>query len=157
MSHLVSSTVEHRALVLDDEPNVGAIVCKALAAAGLQPQFFQSVTPFLVELKKTCPELVVLDLALGSTDAVEVIRKLEALQYSGRVLLISGHDEATLKDINDIGLRHGLRMLTPLRKPFRANELKDRLATEVLIAPAGAASKPAEADITVNLKEAIDN
>lgn len=147
------------AFVLDDEPNVGAIVCKALAAAGFRPQSFVAETPFLIQVKKECPELVVLDLALGSTDAVEVIRQLEVLRYPGRVLLISGRDEATLEEINEIGLRRGLRMLPALRKPFRVSELKDRLQTEELKSSEASAkppAKPEKPDITVDLKEAID-
>jgi EAL domain-containing protein (putative c-di-GMP-specific phosphodiesterase class I)/FixJ family two-component response regulator len=154
-----ASSEMRSAFVLDDEPNVGAIVCNALSAAGLKPRSFEDATPFLIQLKREHPELVVLDLALGSTDAVEVIRQLEILQYSGRVLLISGRDEATLDEINEIGLRHGLQMLPALRKPFRMSELKDRLKSEALtLQDAGAKStgKQEKAEITVDLKEAID-
>jgi EAL domain-containing protein (putative c-di-GMP-specific phosphodiesterase class I) len=71
--------------------------------------------------------LVVLDLALGQSDAVEVIRKLDVLKFPGMVLLISGRDEATLAEIERIGRSHGLWMAPSLQKPFRAAALKARL------------------------------
>src|ERR1700726_2950750 len=115
------------AYVLDDEAPIGALVCQVLARCGFAPQQFTSPAPFFVEFKKASPDLVVLDLALGESDAVEVIRRLDILDFKGKVLLISGRDEATLKEIAQIGERHGLAMLLPLTKPFRVSELKSRL------------------------------
>jgi two-component system cell cycle response regulator len=116
------------AFVLDDEPKIAALVGKVLGACGIVPRQFTSPEPFLAELEASPPELVVLDLSLGQSDAVEVIRHLEILKYKGEILLISGRDEATLVEIAQIGRRHGLTMLPPLRKPFRAGDLKQRLA-----------------------------
>lgn len=115
------------AFVLDDEARVGAVVCKALAMTGLAPRQFTNPFQFLAELKLSEPDLVVLDLALGETDAIEIIRKLEVLKFKGRILLISGRHEAALKEIEQIGRSHGLEMLPPLQKPFRFAELKARL------------------------------
>jgi EAL domain-containing protein (putative c-di-GMP-specific phosphodiesterase class I) len=70
----------------------------------------------------------VLDLALGQSDAVEIIRRLETLKYKGSILLVSGRDAATLAEIAQIGERHGMVMLEPLRKPFRPNDIRRRLA-----------------------------
>ena len=70
-----------------------------------------------------------LDLSLGQSDAVEVIHQLEAGKYQGKVLLISGRDETTLNEITRIGEKHGLKMLPPLKKPFRPADLKQRLST----------------------------
>ena len=117
------------AYVLDDEPQIGALVCKALHGCGLVPRQFTSAAPFLAELKISPPGLIVLDLSLGQSDAVEIIRDLEVLKYQGKVLLISGRDETTLNEIAQIGERHGLAMLSPLQKPFRAADLKQRLSS----------------------------
>ena len=133
MSSLPTSATDVRshpagAYVLDDEPQIAALVCKLLGACGIVSRQFTSPEPFLAQLKDLPPDLVVLDLSLGQSDAVEIIRHLETLKYKGKVLLISGRDEATLGEIAQIGERHGLTMLTPLRKPFRTADLKQRLA-----------------------------
>jgi CheY-like chemotaxis protein len=118
-----------RAFVLDDEPQVAAIVSKVLEACGFVPHQFTSPPPFLTELMDSPPDLVVLDLSLGQSDAVEAIRHLEVSAYRGKVLLISGRDETTLNEITQIGTRRGLAMLPPLRKPFRPADIKQRLSS----------------------------
>jgi EAL domain-containing protein (putative c-di-GMP-specific phosphodiesterase class I)/FixJ family two-component response regulator len=127
----VAGTVSAKALsayVLDDEADIGTLVCQVLGKSGFAPQQFTSPAPFFAELEHAAPDLVVLDLALGQSDAVEVIRRLEVLEFKGKVLLISGRDEGTLIEITQIGERRGLAMLPPLAKPFRAHDLKSRLA-----------------------------
>ena len=123
-----------RALVLDDEPQIGALVCKVLAACGVAAQQFTSPAPFLAELQESRPELVILDLSLGQSDAVEVIRHLEIIKYRGNVLLISGRDLTVLNEITKIGEKRGLAMLPPLKKPFRPADIRQRLAGQVSVA-----------------------
>jgi EAL domain-containing protein (putative c-di-GMP-specific phosphodiesterase class I)/CheY-like chemotaxis protein len=109
--------------------------------AGLSARQFADPLQFLTELKLSPPDLVVLDLALGQTDAIEIIRKLEVLTFKGRILLISGRHEGALKEIQRIGLSHGLDMLEPLQKPFRVAELKSRLQAASTLAKSGKASR----------------
>jgi EAL domain-containing protein (putative c-di-GMP-specific phosphodiesterase class I)/ActR/RegA family two-component response regulator len=117
------------AYVLDDEPQVAAIVCQVLAACNFKPRQFTSPGPLFEAIENSTPELIVLDLALGQSDAIEVIRQLGRLKFPGRVLLMSGRDHGTLLEITKIGERHGLAMLHPLTKPFRVGDLKSRLAS----------------------------
>ncbi len=146
------------ALVLDDEAHIGAIVCKVLQMAGVTAGHFTEPISFLAEVKRSQPQLIVVDLALGQSDAIEVIRKLEVLKYPGLVLLISGRDEATLAEIERIGRSHGLRMLPSLRKPFRAAELKAALEAPAKSDPPGTqqpASSPPPRPQNINLREAL--
>jgi len=116
------------AYVLDDDPRVRTIVCNILASIGYVPRQFAGLVPFFGGLKNAAPELIVLDLILGQSDAIEVIRYLEAFRYRGKVLLTSSRDFATLSEIQRIGEDHGLTMLPPVQKPFQAADLKNRLA-----------------------------
>lgn len=152
-----------RAFVLDDEAPIAAIVCKVLAACGITASQFTSPPSFLAELRKSPPDLIVLDLSLGQSDAVEVIRHLEISKYKGQVLLISGRDETTLNEITEIGQKHGLLMLPPLKKPFRPTDVKQRLAA-VEAADAGRAklaksplSDTGNAKPAVQFSEALQN
>jgi EAL domain-containing protein (putative c-di-GMP-specific phosphodiesterase class I) len=134
---------------------------KCWARARSAARQFTAPEPFLADLEDSPPDLVVLDLSLGQSDAVEIIRHLEILNYQGNVLLISGRDEATLVEIAQIGERRGLKMLTPLRKPFRAADLKQRLAApHGNTRPAAAEHRPdlkAPKGIAVQLVEALRN
>jgi DNA-binding response OmpR family regulator len=113
------------AYVLDDEPQVATLVSRALSAAGYAPQEFHTAAAFLDQITRELPELIVLDLELGESDAIALIRELAARQFRGRVLLISGRDASLLGEIEAIGRQHGLAMLPSLAKPFRLNQLKE--------------------------------
>ena len=120
------------AYVLDDDPQIGELVGEVLDACGVASRQFTSPAQFLAELELSVPTLIVLDLSLGQSDAVEIIRHLEVIEYQGNVLLISGRDETTLNEIAQIGERRGLAMLPPLKKPFRAGDLKRRLSSQAV-------------------------
>ena len=142
----VNQSCSGSAYVLDDEPQIAALVCKVLEACGLAARQFTSPTPFLVEVKTSPPDLIVLDLSLGQSDAVEMIRNLEVNKYQGKVILISGRDETTLNEITEIGKRRGLVMLPPLKKPFRAGDVKQRLSGQVAVpAPSKVSDFPPDA------------
>jgi two-component system, cell cycle response regulator len=119
-----------RAFVLDNELKIAAIVGKALEAGGFSARTFTAVPQFFAELTRDPPDLVVLDLSLGDSNAVEVICRLQASGYRGKVLLIGGRDETTLCDIAQVGANHGLAMLPPLKKPFRPADVRQRYLAE---------------------------
>jgi EAL domain-containing protein (putative c-di-GMP-specific phosphodiesterase class I)/FixJ family two-component response regulator len=119
------------AFVLDDEPQIRAIAAKILESIGFVARQFAAPLPMLDELKRTPPEVILLDVALGQSDAVEVIRHLESAAYKGKVMLISGGDYVTLNDIQHIGEQHGLAMAPPVQKPFRASDITASLAVPI--------------------------
>jgi EAL domain-containing protein (putative c-di-GMP-specific phosphodiesterase class I) len=124
--------------------------------SGFNAAAFSCAQSFLEMLKREPPEIVVLDLALGQSDAVEIIQHLAAVCYRGKVLLISGRDEVTLREIQSIGARRGLLMLEPLRKPFRSSALRDRLLTEP--EPCHVSRIAAPSPVTsINVSEALHN
>ena len=124
------------AYVLDDELQIGTLVCRVLTACGFVPRQFTSPDPLMAELETAPPVLIALDLALGQSDTIDIIRRLETLKYKGKVVLIGGRDEPTLAEVTQIGERLGLMMLPALQKPFRVSDLKERLA------PRGKDSRP---------------
>jgi EAL domain-containing protein (putative c-di-GMP-specific phosphodiesterase class I)/CheY-like chemotaxis protein len=115
------------AFVVDDEPQVRAFVSNVLSTSGFRPLQFASSAEVEAALADVAPQLIVLDLSLGDSDAVEVIRLLSAMRFRGDVLLISGHDEITLDEVHEIGKHRGINMLEPMRKPFRVEQMRERL------------------------------
>lgn len=116
------------AFVVDDDAQMRTLVSNLLGAAGIRTREFKSGPEVEVALAGELPGLIVLDLSLGDSDAVEVIRTLGTTRFGGAVLLISGHDLSTLQDVQAIGINRGLVMLPPLHKPFRADEMRERVA-----------------------------
>lgn len=121
-------TPGRHAFVVDDEAQIRTFVSNVLVSAGFKTHQFKSRAEVEVALANQIPRVIVLDLSLGSSDAVEVIRSLSAMRFGGDVLLISGHDQATIEDVLLIGANRGLTMLPPLHKPFRIDDLRERLA-----------------------------
>jgi len=132
-----------------------------LTAIGISASHFAEPLELLLAVKRSPPEILILDLQLGRADAVDVIRKLEVLKFPGSILLISGRDQALLAEIERIGRSHGLRMLQPLAKPFRAADLKARLEKPSQLEPlrdnGKAVSENPPANNAVLLEEALEN
>lgn len=116
------------AYVLDDDRETTDRVSRMLAACGFNSREFADPIACVRTIKETYPEarpsVIVLDLSLRQSDAVDVIRQLEKLRFAGKVLLISGCDAATLDDVQEIGVLHGLKMLPCLNKPFQIEEFR---------------------------------
>jgi EAL domain-containing protein (putative c-di-GMP-specific phosphodiesterase class I)/CheY-like chemotaxis protein len=75
------------------------------------------------------PVLLVLDLAMAHMDGIEVIRQLAAVQYPGRLVLVSGHSAAMLQSAKLLAELQGLRVAGVLTKPMRAESLLALLQT----------------------------
>jgi CheY-like chemotaxis protein len=107
-----------------------------LASLGYVPLTFTEVPQCLQQLKEATeyskPSLLVLDLALGKHDAVDVFDQLKAVGFKGRLLLMSGVDETTLDEVQKICTSRGLTAFAPLKKPFRIDALRERLSSKAV-------------------------
>ena len=116
------------AFIVDDDARVRTFVSHALRNVGYQTCEMSSVAEVESALTLRKPDVILLDLSLGASDAVEVMRSLAEGRFPGKILLMSGQYADTLQEAEAIGRRHGLAMLPFLRKPFRVEELRSRLA-----------------------------
>lgn len=135
------------AFIVDDELQFRRFVSMVLTGLGFIVSEFSGLVELEAALTRRKPDIIFLDLSLGGTDAMEVMRSLAASRFSGSLALASGHSETTLNEVQDIGARYGLTMLPFLRKPFRVSEL---------IAAVGQL-KPPETSPEVNLLAALQN
>ena len=152
-AHREEST-PHIVYILDDDAEVRRSILYILIGSGYEPHAFTEPAPMLDELSRTPPDIIVLDLALGRSDAIDVMRQLSERMFAGKVLLISGRDEDTLGEIQKIGQRLGLSMLPVLRKPFRAGDLKSRLTAQSEVARQ-LPVRPQITEVSVEIVEAI--
>ena len=156
-----SPALARLAYVLDDEAQVRAIVGKILFQVGYTPRQFATPAALFAEMKVATPELIVLDLALGQSDAIEVIRNLETFGFKSKVLLISGRDLSTLAEIQRIGERRGLTMLPPIQKPFRVADVRASLAAANTQEGAAGEAPPSEScepsEVRIDPAEALRN
>jgi EAL domain-containing protein (putative c-di-GMP-specific phosphodiesterase class I)/FixJ family two-component response regulator len=115
--------------VVDDEPEIRRILVCALEGSGCRTVEFSCACDVIAALAEARPEIIFLDVSLAGSDAVEVIRGAAAHHFTGFVQLISGKEPALLEEIRRIGIRHGVHMLSPLSKPFRADAVRHILRT----------------------------
>ena len=119
------------AFIIEDDPRVCVFLADILMSEGFVSRQFSRLADIEAALAQQRPEIIVLDLSLGGSDAVETIRSLAAARFGGKVLLVSGQDQSTIDEVGEIGLRHGLAMLPSLHKPFKIQDFKERLGLVV--------------------------
>jgi EAL domain-containing protein (putative c-di-GMP-specific phosphodiesterase class I)/FixJ family two-component response regulator len=121
------------AFIIDDEEGICSFISMTLATLGLVAKSFNVAGDAVAALEHGHPEIVFLDIALGASDAVEVIRALGEKRYTGTVQLMSGAKSPLLEDVQRIGAWHGLNMCPPLQKPFRAKDIQRTIASVPLL------------------------
>jgi DNA-binding NtrC family response regulator len=99
------------AAIVDDESGVRAYLAAVIKKMGLRPMEASCPEEVLTIIERDPNALVLLDLSLGRSDGVLVLEALSARKFTGPILLISGHDQAILDQVNSIGRRLQLTML----------------------------------------------
>jgi len=116
-----------RLLLIDDEPQLAAFVANAGDLCGYAPQIADGDENFRAEFSSTRPAVVALDLGMPGCDGVQLLRFLADQGFDGPVLIISGFDRRVLESAFRLGEALGLRMVGPLEKPTRLEDLENLL------------------------------
>ncbi len=127
--------MSHRILVVDDEPDITALVAYHLAKAGYRVSTASNGTDALRAAAEQRPDVIVLDLmlpGLSGLDVLQALRKQDETRDVGVILLTARREEAD----RIRGLSLGADDY--LTKPFSPNELTLRVAAIIrrLAAPA---------------------
>ncbi|GHJ60357.1 putative sensory transduction protein [Nocardioides sp. OK12] len=113
---------EHRALVVDDDPDVRDLVVMVLEGLGLETRAVGTGRDAVSTAREWAPDLVTLDLTLPDADGTEVCRELRTFT-DAYVVMITGRDTEVERLV---GLEVGADEY--LVKPFSPRELKARAA-----------------------------
>jgi len=113
-----------RLLLIDDEPALAAFVAKAADMCGFEPVIADQDQQFRDYFLANRPQMVALDLGMPGMDGVELLRFLADQEYQEPVLIISGFDRRVLESAYRLGEAIGLKMVGPLEKPARLEELE---------------------------------
>ena len=108
---------------VDDEENIRSLYEDALSVGGFQCVTFQDGISFFDELKRTQPDLIILDVMLPGMNGMEILEKLSHGQYSAiPVIMISakGGESDMVKGLN-------LGASDYIAKPFGIMELLARI------------------------------
>ena len=146
----MTEPMTHRILVVDDEPDITALVAYHLAKAGYRVSTAANGTDALKTASEQRPDVIVLDLmlpGLSGLDVLQALRKQEDTRDVGVIMLTARREEAD----RIRGLSLGADDY--LTKPFSPNELTLRVAAIIrrLAAPSvSAGSQLVAGSITVD-------
>jgi EAL domain-containing protein (putative c-di-GMP-specific phosphodiesterase class I)/ActR/RegA family two-component response regulator len=111
------------AFIIEDDRALAEVFQQVLERRGLSTRTFAGRAELEAVPASQWAHLIILDLSLGESDAIEVIGLLARRNHNGAVALMSGRGEEILGQVHKIGLRHGLTMLAPLAKPIRPEQI----------------------------------
>lgn len=117
-----------RLLLVDDEPAVGRMLSHAALQCGYEATITSTPAAFRERYDEVAPDVVLLDLSLGSGDGVELLRFLAEKECRALVLIVSGFDRRVVDAADRLGRASGLRMGGCLTKPILVRELADAIA-----------------------------
>jgi two-component system alkaline phosphatase synthesis response regulator PhoP len=113
-----------RILVVEDDRDIGELVCRYLEKAGFTPELVMSGAAALSSIAASPPDLLVLDLMLPHVDGIEICRAVRANEKTAGVPIIMLTARAEESE-RIVGLEMGADDY--IAKPFSPNELVARV------------------------------
>ena len=138
------------AFVIDSDPSIRHFLSLIMHGAGIDTEEFADGQGLVAVLAKRTPDVVFLNIALESAEAIGCVVALGQRGYSGYVQLMSSRGSAVLAHVKNIGDQHRLLMLPPLKKPFETGVVVKILQELKLGDPPAIAGR-------VDLDEALNN
>jgi DNA-binding response OmpR family regulator len=128
--------------VVDDEEAICRFVANALSELGIETKKFHTAKAAFAELENGHPPVILLDVALTESDAIDVIHGLSARHYAGVVHVMSGARTDLVNAVQRIGAREGLTFGAPLAKPLSVADLTAIGNSLLAAAPSPVAVQP---------------
>jgi two-component system response regulator TctD len=109
--------------IVEDDPFMAQLVGDMLTSGGVDAQIFASGADLL-----KCPGLlnfkaIILDLSLPDIDGFDIMDRIAAQYVGMSLVLMSGHNLATVRAAKIYGNGIGLKIRGALTKPFTKGEL----------------------------------
>ena len=123
----MTRSVAPKLLLIDDEPALAAYLAEAARMSGYKPLVAANDEDFRALLVAEHPQMVAVDLGMPGMDGVELLRFLADKRFAFPVLIISGFDRRVLESAFRLGEALGLKMVGPLEKPTRLDDIADIL------------------------------
>ena len=115
-------------LVIDDEPDIRAIMCSALEAAGHEVMAFAEGGGAIEHVREEPVDLLITDIFMPDVEGLETIREIRRLRPDMPIIAISGID---IEGADYLGVASKFGAAATLRKPFWPADLLD-LVSRVL-------------------------
>ncbi|MFZ4719497.1 MAG: EAL domain-containing protein [Ilumatobacteraceae bacterium] len=140
-----------RLLVVDDDP----AICQLIAAIATRWDYETDIASTPDEIDRLVGgghDLVMLDLSLGETDGMRVMRDLGERQPGARLVLLTGADTSVLQGAAKVAELSGFRLVGACGKPADIAEIEAVLEPE----PADVQPVDPEDDLAAQVLRALD-
>jgi DNA-binding response OmpR family regulator len=109
--------------IVEDDPFMAQLVSDMLTSSGVESQVFVLGADLLKCADLLNFKAVILDLSLPDIDGFEIMERIAAKYIGMSLVLMSGHDLATVRAAKIYGNGIGLTVRGALTKPFTKEEL----------------------------------
>lgn len=132
-------------LVIDDDP----AICEMLAVIAGGFGYDTETASTLAEIERTIKarhDLILLDLSLGETDGMTVMRSLAEEQAGANLVLLTGADQSVINGARRVAELSGFNVVAACAKSANIAEIENvlRERSTLVTGAAGAASNPAD-------------
>lgn len=126
-----------RLLAVDDDASSAELIVRVAERCGYEA-FATSDSRGVVSLAQALvPDIIAVDINMPNIDAIGLFKLLAEAGFSGRILVVSGEDEAVLKQTRSVAIAMGLAVPQVQQKPLDFQKLRAMLmADDVLAASA---------------------
>jgi DNA-binding response OmpR family regulator len=114
---------DKRLLIIDDEPEVGAIIRQIAEGCGFEVEATTSADAFKAAYSTFRPTVIIVDLAVPNTDGIQLFRWLADEHCTVPIVIVSGFDDKVLESAKRLGEARGLLMGGIITKPMRAADI----------------------------------
>ena len=83
--------------IVEDDAGIRDMMTYTLKSTGFEAEGFPSATPFWEALKKSMPELVILDIMLPGEDGITILKKLRSGAATSAIPVIMATAKGTTK------------------------------------------------------------
>lgn len=117
-----------RLLAIDDHADSAELIARVAAKLGYDSRTAASPNELRDALVSWQPDILTLDLSMPEEDGISAFSLLQEQGFSGRIVIISGHDEWLRRAAGRLALAKGLNIAGNLSKPINLKTLRGLLA-----------------------------
>lgn len=126
---LLTTSGSWRVLVIDDDPDVAALVSEFAGELGCQTKTACGRRSIETAVDAFRPQVVILDLMMPETDGVEVLRYLAERELRSGIIIASGGEPRVLDATTRLARSLNLNLIGALAKPVSLADLERLLRT----------------------------
>jgi DNA-binding NtrC family response regulator len=126
--HATSSN-RYRLLAVDDDHNSSELVVRVALKCGFEAFPIADARSLREAISRWRPDVITLDLCLPDVDGLEVLTSIKSVDFTGRLIVISGQPDWFRNQAVRLAFAHGLRVPAQMSKPIQLDLLRELLAT----------------------------